>query len=61
MFIEGVRTWFTVIEMLLLAAVGVVVHERLLVNTHEIPSPFASDDVVYVLLFVPTLVPFFFH
>ena len=38
-----------------------VAHVALEVNTQVIKSPFASDELVYVVEFVPTFVPFNFH
>ena len=38
-----------------------VAHIAFEVNTQVIKSPFASDELVYVVEFVPTFVPFNFH
>ena len=42
-------------------AVFVVTQVKLDVNTHDTTSPATNPVVEYVLAFVPTLVPFFFH
>ena len=58
---EGGVTVITVIAMLLLVTDTGETHDKLLVNTHAIVLLFKSVIAEYVLLFVPTFIPFFFH
>jgi hypothetical protein len=58
---EGVTAVFTVIVIVLDAAVAVEAHVAFEVMTHAIVLPLASVAFVYVALFTPTLVPFNFH
>ena len=57
----GVTRFVTDMVIVLLLAFGPVRHVSLLVITHEIVFPVISALSVYVGLFVPTLLPFFFH
>ena len=52
---------FTIIEILLEVADVGEAQVALDVSTQVTASLFASDEVVYVVLLVPTLVPFTFH
>lgn len=57
----GTTVGFTLIVILLLVAVGTVAQAALDVSTTLTTSPLFSAASEYVLLFVPTLIPFFFH
>jgi hypothetical protein len=58
---DGVTGAVTVMVMELLVAVAVLKQEALEVITHDTTSLLFNDDVVYVALLVPTLVPFTRH
>lgn len=59
--IVGVTNWLTVTCIELEVIVTGVAQLALDVNSHEITSLLAKVVVAYVLLLVPTFVPFFFH
>lgn len=58
---EGTTLGITVMVILLLVAFSGTAHDSLLVISQVIISPFTIELVVYEVLFVPTLMPFFFH
>jgi hypothetical protein len=58
--VAGVRALTLIIILLLLTTAGVA-QAALLVKETERISPFNSVLLLYVLLFVPVLIPFFFH
>jgi hypothetical protein len=58
---DGMTTPVTVIVMVFDVAVATVIQFALLVMIQVIISPFTKAAFVYVLLFVPTFVPFSFH
>ena len=55
------RFGFTVMVIVFDVAGLPVAHVAFEVNTQVIKSPFASDELVYVVEFIPTFVPFNFH
>ncbi len=57
----GTTTGFTVNVRLLLVAELTEAHGALLVNSQVTTSPVTSAELLYVLVFVPTLDPFSFH
>lgn len=61
MFTDGVTLLLTDIVIAPLVAVAGDAQEALLVITQVTMSPFNSVAFVYVVLLVPTLVPFSFH
>jgi len=61
MEIEGGNRGFTIIVTLLLVAVAGVAQTASELRIQEIISPLFSALSVKLLLFVPTLTPFFFH
>ena len=61
MEIEGGNSGFTIIVTLLLVAVAGVAQTASELRIQEIISPLFSVLSVKLLLFVPTLAPFFFH
>ena len=58
---EGIVAFVTIIEMVLLVAVGVPKHPLVAVTIQLTVLPFAQTLSVYVALLVPTFTPFFFH
>ena len=58
---DGVNTGFIVIVMLLDVAVTGLAHANPDVIIQVTTCPFVRDEVVYVTLFVPTLLPFTCH
>jgi len=58
---DGVNTGFIVIEILLEVAVAGLAQANPDVMRQVTICPFVSEEVVYVALFVPTLLPFTCH